>query len=381
MKARRPRRPAVIVYGAFWATAVAGWLTFAALRGSASPATVVGAAALVGNGKSVKTDPAKVVGPSKCVECHKEEHARWKKTVHFTNHTRLTKQNAVKYGKALGIAAADIPKSSLCITCHATPQSAGGKPPTAMAGFGVSCESCHGGAGGKNGWLKSHGDYGGKKVTRKMETPKHRAKRLADSRKAGKVGPRELYGVAKKCFSCHIVGNEALVKTGHKAGSAAFEFASWSNGEVRHNFQVDKGQNAPVSSLWLNPVVKAGKRVATNRQRKMYVLGLLVDMETSLRNRANAKGVQYAGQMAARIGPNRGKLAQINTAETKAVAALVLGLLPKLFAVTPANKKLFKEAADKVAKSTNDFQKNHDGSKLTGFKIPPGHYSKDDKKK
>jgi len=386
MSVRRSRRPAVIAYGAFWTLVVMGVLTFAALRSSASPSMVVAAAALQGaDANTVKTDPAKVVGATACVECHKAENARWMKTVHYTNHKRLTGDNAVKYATALGIAAADIAKSSLCINCHATPQSTGSGSPTAIAGVGVSCESCHGGAGGKDGWLKPHGDYGGKDKTRRTETAADREKRLKICREAGKVGPRELYGVAKKCFSCHIVANEKLVNAGHKAGSLAFEFSSWSNGEVRHNFQVNQKVNAPVSSLWLNPLGKQGKRNADNRRRKMYVLGLMVDLETSLRNRADAKGVGYAGQMAARIGPMLGKFTRINTVagskETKAVAALIPGLLPKLFAVNPGDKKLFNAAADKVAEAANDFLKNNDGSKLAGLDkmklIPKAYFSKE----
>jgi hypothetical protein len=310
------------------------------------------------------------------------------KTVHYTNHKRLTTPNAVKYGKTLGIAAADVPKTSLCINCHATPKATDGKP-TAVAAVGVSCESCHGGAGGTKGWLKPHGDYGGKDKTRRTEIATHRQERLKTCREAGKVGPRELYGVAKKCFACHIVDNEKLVNAGHKAGSLGFEFASWSNGEVRHNFQLDQSKNAPASSLWLNPVVKVkGKRTAEDRRRKMYVLGLMVDLETSLRNRANATTPGYAGQMAARIGPMQGKFAQINvaagTAETKTVAALIPPLFANLFAVNPGDKKLFGAAADKVAKAAKEFMDNHDGTKLTGLDkmklIPEPHYSKDYKK-
>jgi Cytochrome c554 and c-prime len=385
MSVRRSRRPAVICYGAFWTLVIVSGLTFAALRGSASPATVVSTASfLAANANPVKTDPANVVGPQDCVKCHKAEHARWMKTVHYTNHKRLAGPNAAKYGAALGIAAADIPKSSLCINCHATAQSKAGGPPTAIAGIGVSCESCHGGAGGKNGWLKPHGDYG-KGKTRQTETAAHRTMRLAASRKAGKVGPRELYGVAKKCFSCHIVDNEKLVNAGHKAGSLAFEFASWSNGEVRHNFQVNQNVNEPVSSLWLHPVGKQAKRNADNRRHKMYILGLMVDLETSLRNRGNATGPGYAAQMAARIGPMLGKFTQINavadTKETKAVGAVIQEILPKVFVVKAGQKKTFDAAADKVAQAAKDFLKNHDGSKLGGLAtmkmVPKAHFSKD----
>ena len=376
MRLRCPQRPALIFYGAFW-VAVMACLSIATIHGLASPTatvTVAGAYFAV-----VKTDPKTVVGATKCLKCHKAEHAQWMKTVHYTNHKRLTSPNAVKYGKTLGIAQADIATSSMCINCHATPQDKGGKP-QAIAGVGVSCESCHGGAGGKNGWLEPHGIYGPKGTTRKQETAAHRKTRFEDCRKAGKVGPHELYGVAKKCYSCHIVGNEKLVKAGHEAGSLGFEFASWSNGEVRHNFQLDQTKNAPVSSLWLNPVGDAdkGKRVAANRRRKMFVLGLMVNLETSLRNRGNATDAVYARKMAARIRTMQRKLGRINVVETKAVAALIP---PRavLRAVKPGQKKIFDAAADKVSKAIIQFLKKHDGSKLGGLDamIPKAHFSKE----
>lgn len=373
-------RPAVILYGGFLA-ALTGCLVFGLLRESSA---VRGATAFPAANTDVKTEPKTVVGPAACIECHKSEHAQWMKTVHYTNHKRLSGDNAAKYAKALDIAAGDVAKTSLCINCHATPQDKAGTP-TAIAGIGVSCESCHGGAGGDKGWLKPHGLYGPKGTTRDKETAAHRKQRLKICREAGKVGPRELYGVAKKCFSCHVVGNEKLVKAGHKAGSVAFEFASWSNGEVRHNFQINKMKNAPVSSLWLHPLDKTKKHAAANRRRKMYVLGLLVDLEVSLRNRANATGAAYAGQMAARIGPMKQKFTMLNgvagTGETKAAEKLIPPF-GELFVVKPGQKKAFNAAADKIAKSAADFMSNHDGSKLEAVDklIPEAHFSKDYKK-
>lgn len=233
--------------------------------------------------------------------------------------------------------------------------------------------------------MKEHGDFGGKDVTRDMEKPMHRKDRLELCEKAGKVGPRDLYGVAKKCYSCHIVGNAKLVNAGHSLGHVTFEFASWTNGEVRHNFQVNKNKNAEVSSIWLNPVgANAGEeRKAQHRKRKMYVLGVLVDLETSLRLRGGTKNAALARKLAGRIlGINR-KLLQINavaaTEETKSVGAMVPTLLARLFVPKPDDAKFYGGKADQVAKAAKEFLAKHDGSKLKALdaKIPKPHFSKD----
>jgi len=69
-------------------------------------------------------------------------------------------------------------KDSACLTCHFT---SGFKKGKIKAIAGISCESCHSPA---KDWIKIHGNYGGKKVTKKMETPEHKTKRLA-AMKAG----------------------------------------------------------------------------------------------------------------------------------------------------------------------------------------------------
>ena len=68
------------------------------MRGLASPATTVTVAGayVAADSGNVKTDPKTVVGDTKCVECHKAEHAQWMKTVHYTDHKRLTSPNAIK---------------------------------------------------------------------------------------------------------------------------------------------------------------------------------------------------------------------------------------------------------------------------------------------
>ena len=121
-------------------------------------------------------------------------------------------------------------RDSDCLTCHFTAKIIEGKEKVIS---GISCESCHGPAAK---WVKIHGDYGGKKVKKDMETPEHKAERLAKIEEAKMIRPQNLYRVAENCYQCHTVPNEKLVNVGgHKPGSN-FELVSWSQGEVRHNF-------------------------------------------------------------------------------------------------------------------------------------------------
>lgn len=377
------RRPAVAAYGLFCLSVLCACL-LATIRRSVADSQQKEAATAApekaaGGGK---LDPARVMGAKACVKCHKSEYARWMKTVHYSNAERLKTAAAVKYAKAMGIAEADIAKNSLCTTCHATTQKQ--ESGSVVAISGVSCESCHGAAGGDPGWLNRHAVYGPEGTKRNNETPGHRKARLEFCAKQGKVGPRNLYGLAKKCFGCHIVGNEKLLDASHKPGSATFEFASWTNGEVRHNFHIDQTKNAAASSLWLNPVGKqAGqKRSAANRRRVMYVVGMLVELETVLRDRAKAtKAGALTTALGGRIGALAGKLPALAAVapaqEVKDVAALVPPLLGRAFVVKEGDDKFFTEQADKVAKAARSFLANHDGSKFPALDgmIPGKHYS------
>ena len=87
--------------------------------------------------------------------------------------------------------------------------------------------------------------------------------RLPENRGAGTF--QGLYTIAENCFQCHTVPNQELVNTGlHPAGSA-FDLVSWSQGEVRHNYQYSSDQkNRPATQ---------------ERLRVMYVVGLLTDLD------------------------------------------------------------------------------------------------------
>lgn len=83
-------------------------------------------------------DEGTYVGSAACKDCHATEHEQWTTSPHGTAMARLHE----------GEGANDV----ACVTCHATPLTAG-VPPTAIDGFrtseGVGCESCHG-PGGKH---------------------------------------------------------------------------------------------------------------------------------------------------------------------------------------------------------------------------------------
>src|SRR4051812_29489038 len=213
-------------------------------------------------------DAAKIVGPDQCAKCHQPEVQQWMQTPHFATFDSLhRKPRAKEIAEKLGVQS--IKRSEICTECHYTLQNQEGHSRVVA---GVSCESCHGGA---LGWLTMHSDYGGAGVTRATESAEHRKKRVDDSVAQGMNNPHNIYLIARQCYDCHTVPNEKLVNVGgHLAGSKDFELVSWSQGMVRHNFVRTGGtSNATLSQEDL---------------RVMYVIGVLTDLEYSLRAVAEA---------------------------------------------------------------------------------------------
>ena len=135
--------------------------------------------------QDLRLDPASVVGPDACGECHKSSVAAWKPTHHSTTFKSLSRSKKAKEiaGK-LGLKRIKAESDSL--TCHFTSAEVGGKvKPIA----GITCESCH--AAGKN-WIKEHSDYGGKGATMESESADHKADRYAKSEAAGMIRPSSL---------------------------------------------------------------------------------------------------------------------------------------------------------------------------------------------
>ena len=334
-----------------------------------------------------RADPDRVMGVSKadCKKCHPSAVGAWMKTVHYQSpDQRLYKfeGNTKKYADALGISRDALLRDSICSGCHGTPAMEGGEIRVVS---GVSCESCHGASGGADGWLNSHQSYhSSKRVPRSKETAEHRAQRIERCEKAGMIRSPNTYGLAKSCFSCHIIGNEKLVAAGHKPASA-FEFVSWSSGEIRHNFFTDRRTNADAPTLWAE---RTGG-TAPNRRRVKFVVGTMVQLEMALRHRAAAANPAVIAQLGGMAAAANGKLAQINgiaqTAETQAVAALAGPLLGTLFVPMPNDRDTYTVAADKVAEQAKTFATSNDGSALAGLdaliQATPPHYSQQFKDK
>lgn len=297
-------------------------------------------------------DHTKVVGAQKCVQCHKKENTAWQETHHFKVFNTLHKSDdAKKISDAMGIK--NIKKDPTCAGCHYTVNKT--NEPIA----GISCESCHGPAAN---WVDLHNDYGGKDVKKDQETAEHKAKRFKDAEAGGMLRPENVYNVAQNCFQCHTVPNEKLVEVGgHKAGSD-FELVSWSQGEVRHNFQRGAGKNAEATP---------------ERKRVLYVVGRLLDLEYGLRGVAEVtKANKYAVEMAKRTKRAIEYLKQINGAmpDGKLQEAQKIGEGAEL---KPNNKAALLGAAEKVKKIAQEMAMK-DGATLAAVDSlipgePKGH--------
>ena len=300
---------------------------------------------LIVGGGTVASDLAKIVGPNACAECHKQETEAWKGTHHFKTFREMPRRKeAYEIAEKMGVQR--IRSESLCLTCHYTVQE---KESKSQAIAGISCESCH--SPGED-WIKVHSQYSGK--TEKTETKAEAEARwkLADSK--GMIRPSSLYRLAQNCYSCHVVPQEDLVnKGGHTAGSA-FELVSWSQGEVRHNTWHSKGkQNVPASAA---------------RKRMLYLVGLGVELETSIRavSRATVRK-RYAFEMAKRVDRARKQLA---------VAAKALPNVPEIakmvdYAYSAGlklnNERFLTTAADGIAKTLASIPEKYDGSTMAGL--------------
>ena len=296
-------------------------------------------------GGTVAADPTKVVGANACSECHKEEAEAWKTTHHFKTYSEMPRNPAGnEIAKKLGVRR--VKSEPLCMGCHFTVQSKGGKE---EAISGIACESCH--SAGED-WVKVHSGFSGK--TEKTESSAEKTARLNLADSKGMIRPGTLYELAKNCYSCHVVPQENLVNVGgHKAGSD-FELLSWSQGEVRHTTWHSKGK----------------ENVAANaaRKRMLYVVGLGVELETGIRAVSNATAkLPYAFTMAKRVDAARKAL----TAASKAVPDV-----PELkrlvdYAYSAGlklnNKPALTAAADGVSKEVASIAEKYDGSKMAAL--------------
>jgi len=296
-------------------------------------------------GGTVASDPAKIVGPNACAECHKQEAEAWKGTHHFKTFREMPRRKeANEIAERMGVQR--IRSESLCLTCHYTVQeNENKKQPIA----GISCESCHG-AG--EDWIKVHSGFSGKTEKTETRAEKEARWKLADSK--GMIRPSALYRLAKNCYGCHVVPQEDLVnKGGHPAGSA-FELVSWSQGEVRHNTWHSKGkENLPASAA---------------RKRMLYLVGLGVELETGIRavSRATVRK-RYAFEMAKRVDRARKLLAAAAKAAPNVPEIAKMVEYAYSAGLKLNNERFLTAAADGVSKLLASITEKYDGSTMAGL--------------
>jgi hypothetical protein len=319
----------------------------------------------------VRRDPATTMGVLRgdCKKCHPSEVASWMKMTHFQSaDLRLFSftGNTKKYAEALNISSSDLLKNSMCADCHGTKAAIASE--VSVIG-GVSCESCHGASGGPDGWLNRHQSYhDAQPVPRQLETPEHKLQRQTAVDKAGMIRSENIYDQARACLQCHVISNEDLIAAGHKSSSAAFEYSSWTEGETRHNFLLDRTTNAAAPSIWLEG--NSGK--VAERKRMKFVLGKLAQLEMALRARAAAKNpatfAQFGGSFSAIVYGNMSVfVAAAPESQLPALNAKLLPLAGTFFVPMPNDAELYGKAADDVAAAAKAFAAENDGSKLAAL--------------
>lgn len=301
----------------------------------------------------VAIDPQKVIGYQSCEKCHAAEVQTWKRTPHHETFLTLhRKPQAQQIADKLGIS--NFKSESNCIQCHYTMDQVNDR---IEAIAGVSCESCHGSA---QDWVAVHNDYGGPSVTRTQETPEHRNQRFLTSIQLGMRNPVNVYLIAQSCYRCHTVPDEKLVNVGgHNAGSLDFEFVSWSQGSVRHNFvRTDGKSNAEESPA---------------RLRTMFLAGMIADLEFSMRATAKATekatfGITSAQRTARSLERLKSAQEKVNQPILAEIIQIAQGVALKL-----NNREQLESAANKINELGVRFGATSRGNELSAIDsfVPP----------
>ncbi|MCB9848206.1 MAG: cytochrome c family protein [Phycisphaeraceae bacterium] len=225
---------------------------------------------------AARVDASRVVGPDACAECHTNEHAVWMSTAHQSASLALTRDDEAKrIADALGVRR--IKTDERCASCHFTMQQEEDKRPKSISG--VSCESCHG-AGAS--WIDPHSRFGPGASTAAEETPQHRAERHEYCDSMGMIRPSNLYAMASRCASCHVIADDELVKSAGHPDGLGFEFVSWSQGGMRHNFVREGSDSNPESS--------------PERQRVMFLAGAAAGLESACRSVAGGASTEHVAR-------------------------------------------------------------------------------------
>jgi len=125
------------------------------------------------------------------------------------------------------------------------------------------------------------------------EIASHKVERLKNADDNGMIRTNNVYEIAKNCYKCHTVPNEELVNVGgHNAGSDIV-FSEWLNNDIKHNFLYSNGTENRDAPRDFD---------ISKRQNKNKIIGLLVDLEYSLRGFAKASSDgAYSSAMQTRI--------------------------------------------------------------------------------
>jgi len=235
--------------------------------------------------------PERVIGAERCAHCHSAEVNAWKLSKHSRSDSvhrdPRTAEKAKDIAAKMGLRSADeVATDPLCTECHVTRQQTGN---VLKAIGGVSCESCHGGA---KDWVDIHPA---------MHLIANHDERINQAIKAGMLTRKNIDKVAENCFTCHVSRHEKLVNVGgHPARSEGFELASWSQGEMRHHFFTNSMRHE-----------NENREVSQSFKRVLFITGLLLDLEYSLR--ALAAGVQKGKEFPFRQAMGRRAYAIINS--------------------------------------------------------------------
>lgn len=298
-------------------------------------------------------EAAEVVGPAECAECHEAAHEVWQGTEHQEGwRTFHRSDSAQAILKRLGERSA---RRAVCTNCHYTQGQQRGRT---RAVAGVSCESCHGAA---REWLELHSDYGqtpdGQRANEQTETEKHRKMRLSRTAEQGMIRPDMPYALVRNCYSCHTVPQEELVNTGGHIAGSDFQILERLD-KIRHNFQASDGETNRGAARTYDP---------QNRNRLLYVLGQMVNLEFALRGLARASGPgDYAESLSQRARSAMKKLKAVASAAPAASSAVEKALSAAGGTTMKPGNAGLKSAAEQVRAAAKSFADAHDGSDLAG---------------
>ena len=166
--------------------------------------------------------------------------------------------------------------------------------------------------------------------------------------------PVNVYDVAQSCLRCHTTADEELVNVGgHTAGSLEFEFVSWSQGTIRHNFVQSDG--------------KVNTLRSPERLRVMFVAGMVAELEASLRATSVATQKATYGITSARRGARA--VRRLESVATKVDSPLLAQIITVAQGVTFKlnNHSELVSAADKIAALGHQFAAVTDGRSLVAL--------------